>query len=246
MLVRPTHHSRVECLIQRHHALLSGMLANAWAKSHIHPLLVAAITQHDAPWRKPDAAPTFNPDSGLPYDFVDYPPDDKIDFYRDGLDELERVDPYIAYMVSLHYTTFSGTRDHEAFTRSERERRERLESRLAPALVSGAEKALEWLKFFDVFSLHLCLTGPETVASSIPPWLDDADAWSASPDGTDLQLRWAEETTLQVAPWPFDKAVLSFDLHYRDLGGRVDSAAEFDRAWEEAEPGRRTVELTPA
>lgn len=241
MLLRETRHSTWECISQEHHALLSGCLAGAWAQSHLDPLLVSAIGLHDTAWRPVDRRPRFEDDTGLPYDFRSYPLDDKIDFYRSGLDDLESVDPYAAYLVSLHYTTVAGTRDVERLQEDERRRRERLAERLPDPLVSGAEVAVDWMKFFDIFSLHVCLTGPESAPDSIPRWLQDPSDWSQSPDGTSLELAWRDDATLEVAPWPFDKAELSFELHYRLLERRFDSARALEQAWESADFGRRSL-----
>ncbi len=245
MLLRHTRQSGVECLTQQHHAHLSGMLAQAWAQCHLHPLVVAAIGRHDDPWREADADPTYNTETGLPHDFLDYPLDDKLAMYRTGIDALERVDPYLAYMVSLHYTTFAGTEDLERLQTPERRRRQRLEARLDARLVSGAETALAWVKFFDVLSLYLCLTGPDASPASIPSWLEETSAWSTAPDETTIALEWSDERSLAIAPWPFDKAVLSFDLHLRRLPGPTSSREAFAEAWRTAEPDRRRVELTP-
>ena len=244
MLIRQRTDGQFEVITQEHHALLSGMLAQAWAQCHLHPVLVAAITMHDAPWRDVDAEPRFNPETGLPHDFIDYPMDDKIAFYRRGIDRLERIHPYAAYMVSLHYTTFAGTRDVERLQAPERERRDRLETMLEGAFVSGAERALEWVKFFDVLSLHLCLTGPAADPEGIPRWLGDSSSWSTAPDGTALEVAWRDESTLAVTPWPFDKAELTFALYHRVLADRSESADACRKRWEEAEPTSRALRLT--
>lgn len=244
MLIRHTTDETFEVTPQEHHAMLSGMLAQAWAQCHLHPALSSAITLHDAPWRDVDAEPLFNPETGLPHDFIDYPMDEKISFYRRGIDHLERVHPYVAYMVSLHYTTFAGTKGVERLQAPERERRERLEARLDESFASGAERALEWVKFFDVFSLHLCLTGPRAVDEAIPRWLRDSSAWSTAPDGTDLTLGWSDARTLEVSPWPFDKAELTFDLHHRVLRQRADNPDALRSSWDEADLSRRPLRLT--
>lgn len=243
MLIRKTGEPAWECVTQEHHALLSGLLAGAWAQSHIDPLVVSAITLHDAAWRDADAEPRLNPETGVPYDFVSYPYDDKIAFYQSGIDHLEEVHPYIAYMVSLHYTTFSGTRDEVRLQQPEAQRRERLEELIPGPLVSGSGRALEWVKFFDVFSLHLCLTGPEADSDWIPRWLTDSSTWSTAPDGTELELTWADDQTLEVTPWPFDKNVLSLSSYHRRLDKRAGSGEALDRQWHDTDLRVRSIHL---
>ncbi|QDG53549.1 DUF3891 family protein [Persicimonas caeni] len=243
MLIRPTSDSTFECITQEHHAVLSGLLAGAWKPTRLDPLLVQAIGVHDNPWREADAQPLFNDDRGLPHDFITYPMEEKIALYRHGLDALEEVHPWIAHLVSRHYTTFSGTRDVDTLVGPERARRERLEGLIADWRLDASDEALRWVKFFDIFSLHLCLTGPRTQTDSIPRWLTDPDKWSTAPDGTELKLRWESDATLTVDPWPFAEPELDCGLYVRVLEGRAENAEEMERAWREAEVGRRGVRL---
>lgn len=243
MLIRPTSDATFECVTQEHHAIVSGLLAAAWEPSRLDPLLVQAIGLHDTPWREADANPRFNPERGLPHDFITYPMDDKIALYRRGLDALEEMHPWVAHLVSRHYTTFSGTRDADDLTGPEEARRERLEELIDDWRLAASDEALRWVKFFDIFSLHLCLTGPRTQEGSIPRWLTGPDKWSTAPDGTELRLRWADDTTLRVDPWPFAGPELACELYVRVLEGRFESADEMQRGWEDARAGRRDVRM---
>src|SRR5690554_6068293 len=108
MLIRPTIDQSFECIPQEQHALISGVLAGAWAPSRLDPLWVHMICMHDTPWRPADIAPQWNPERGLPHDFITYPMDEKIAHYRSGIDALELVHPWLALMVSRHYSAFAG------------------------------------------------------------------------------------------------------------------------------------------
>lgn len=250
MLIRPTADQTFECVTQEHHAVVSGMLAHAWVGSleggRLDPLWVQAIGLHDNPWRASDAEPSLDEERGLPHDFITYPMDDKIALYRRGLDALEEVHPFVAHLVSRHYTTFSGTRDLERLNRPERERRARLEGLIDPARLDGSDQALAWIKFFDIFSLHLCLTGPRTQQDAIPRWLTDPDRWSTAPDGTELELRWRDDTTLSVEPWPFVAQELSCELYLRVLDERIDEPQALQSVWDAASVQMRSVRLENA
>ncbi len=243
MLIRPTTDQTFECTLQEHHALISGVLAGAWAPSRLDALLVQAIGIHDNPWREADANPVFDAERRLPHDFITYPMEAKIALYRRGIDQLETVHPWVAYLVSRHYTTFSGTRDVDALQRPETARRARLEAMLSDARVAASDEGLRWIKFFDVFSLHLCLTGPRTQPGSVPRWLTDPDAWSTAPDGTELRLRWSDDTTLTVAPWPFVDDSLRLSLYHRRLDDRPQTPAQLAQAWAAAPIVTRAITL---
>ncbi|MFU8805845.1 MAG: DUF3891 family protein, partial [Bradymonadaceae bacterium] len=245
MLIRPTDDGTFECIYQEHHGLLSGVLAGAWTRTRLDPLLVQAIGLHDNPWRGADARVLFNEDTGLPHDFMTYPHGPKFDFYRAGIDELERVDPFVAYLVSRHYTTFAGTRNADALTAPEEERRLRLSGMLSVAQHEELDEALSWTKFFDVFSLYLCLTGPRSRPEDIPSWLLPAGGWTTAPDFTELTLDWLDDETLSVSPWPFATPELSARIYFRLLGERVTNTLELESQWSAAEQGVRDIVLLP-
>lgn len=243
MLIRPTTDSTFECITQEHHAVVSGLLAAAWAESRLDPLLVQAIGLHDNPWRPSDAEPLYNEERGLPHDFITFPMDQKIALYRQGIDQLEEVHPWIAHLVSRHYTTFSGTRDVEELQVPEEMRRQRLEQVITSARLEASDEALRWVKFFDIFSLHLCLTGPRAKQGAIPRWLSDPDKWSTAPDGTELELRWSDESTLSVTPWPFEGTGLGCELYVRVLDSPHESAGALQQVWNEAQLETRPLRL---
>jgi hypothetical protein len=243
MLIRTTTDGTHECMTQEHHALLSGVLAGAWLPTRLPALLVQAIGLHDNPWRPVDAEPTFDPEAGLPHDFLGYPKAEKLDFYRRGIDQLEEVHPYVAYVVSRHYTTFAGTKDAEALTEPEAERRERLAERIRRPLLDEADVALEWVKYFDILSLYICLDGPRATEDSVPPWLEDPTDWAEAPDGTELEFEWRDDRTLAIEPWPFTSKAMDYCLHFRRLDGRTDDAEAFREQWADAPMDVRPVEF---
>jgi hypothetical protein len=245
MLIRHLNDGTFECIPQEHHALLSGLLAGAWAPTRLDPLLVQTVGLHDNAWRQADADPLFDPQVGLPHDFVSYPTERKLEVYDRGLTALEELHPWTAYLVSRHYTTFSGTRDIEAFTRRERARRERLAERISEDRLDVSDEAFGWIKFFDVASLYLCLAGPAAVDDSVPAWLADPSDWNEAPDGTEVEWRWYDDGTVGLQPWPFARAELPVEIHSRRLEERVGDADALASMWADAPRSRRTVTFKP-
>ena len=169
--------------------------------------------------------------------------DDKVAFYRRGIDELEDIDPFVAYLVSKHYTTFSGTRDVARLTEPEELRRERLRQHLDDNLVGHLEKSLEWVKFFDILSLYICLAGPGAARDSIPGWLS-GDHWhEARMERHWMFIGWMTpgyrsnrgHLCQAALCWHSDKA-----------DGRFADRARFDEAWNTASPETRQVNLVDA
>lgn len=251
MLIRKTTASSVTeatfaCISQEQHALISGVLAAAWKPSRLDPLVVQLIGEHDNPWRASDAHPLFDPSTGLPHDFISYPMAQKIDLYRRGIDALEAVDPWVASMVSHHYCSFSGTRNIDGFQTTEKARRKRLSEIINPERVAQSQDALKWLKFFDIFSLTICLCGPNSNPDEIPSWLKDPTAWSTAPNATQIQLMWRTDGCLEIENWPFAQNTIPIRLTPRVLTEKLKSQEALDQTWRTTPPGTRDIILCPA
>ncbi len=244
MLVRTRKDGGAECIMQAHHALLSGVLAAAWRPTRLPPRVVQAIGWHDDPWRPVDREPTLNAESGWPEDFVDVSVEQKVEFYREGIDSLEEVDPYVAYLVSRHYTTFAGTRDVEALCEPERQRRERLKSRLSARQLQETDRAIAWMKYFDVWSLYLCLGGPAADDAAVPRWLDPVENdWLEAPDGTEPSFEWLDDTTVDIdaegasvggEPGVFGDETLGCPIEFRYLDAPCDEQRQLSAKWWDA------------
>lgn len=148
-------------------------------------------------------------------------------------------------MVSLHYMTFSGTLNHAPLTETVADRRRRLAGMLSEDVMNEADPALEWNKFFDIFSLFLCLTGPRAVQESIPRWLR-GDGWQTSPDGVEVDLRWDGDRELTFGEWPFADARLEIPLSLRALSSSYESASTMRQAWDRTTVSTRRLTLRPA
>jgi hypothetical protein len=245
MLIRHRTDGSFECITQEHHALISGLLATEWAPTRLDPLLIQTIGLHDNPWREADTAPAYDPETGLPYDFLSYPTPRKLVMYDTGLSALEALHPWTAYIVSRHYTTFAGTRDIDEFTAQEQTRRERLAEQISETRLADSDDALAWVKFFDVASLYLCLGGPKASDDSVPAWLEDPSTWNEAPDGTEVEWNWYDDGSVGLRPWPFARAELTVDIHHRRLDGPVDNPEALGSTWTDASRGVRQVTFKP-
>lgn len=236
-------------LIRQHdHALASGRLAHEWTGTSSEPAplsheAVLAIALHDLSWREADRAPRRNAATGEILSFETWPVQERIALYSAGLDEVERIHPYAGLLGSLHYGGFLA-KEHEDFGRREAARRDRLRAELGPAAPDEARvrSDLAWLRFFDLLSLFICLTGPAAVRAA-PDWLAAAKV-GAAPAGIQLALRWAEEDTLLVDPFPF-RAPVDLRIPCRDLPLAPFSTDEALRAaWDAAPPASHDIRIT--
>jgi hypothetical protein len=69
-----------------------------------HASILHAIGEHDNGWAEADAAPTTDPDTGQPLDFVNAPPEARQEVWPRGVARLAR-DPWAAALVATHAVT---------------------------------------------------------------------------------------------------------------------------------------------
>lgn len=191
-----------ELINQHDHALLSGEMAlragnPPFMRSDLRTVLTASL--HDASWTKSDSS--FQ---SAPYHFVDYPMSGKLDIYKTGIDDMEKVDKYVALLTSLHYTAFfsqNGPEETRNFLRNEEKRQQRLRSLFPNDDISLAH---EQLKMWDNFSLYVCLNKPGVRKEDEHPWFKNGiKAVSAAGESILVKCNWKDERTVAFSPYPF-------------------------------------------
>ncbi len=243
--VRP---QQLRLIRQQDHAGISGTMASEWSGFSkdcriLSFRLILAARMHDGSWNQTDEAPILNPDTGQPFHFANFPIRERLQIYRKGLDKIERVDPYVASLVSLHYSSFKGTREVEEFCSEEEARRRRLREQLPKAEEAMLEEELPYLKLFDRLSLDLCLGAPGSLPESLPSWLQPEQI-ARAPDGTAFKLRWEGDATLIFEPSPFRHRSLHINVPYRDLPAHTyQDSHDLHQAWEAASPEEWHMEI---
>lgn len=174
---------------QVEHARIAAEIAEAWGNDQTPSLprrdeFVAAVRHHDHGWSEWEAAPTRNPATGRPRDFLEMPMPDATAIWTRSIDACANLSPWCGLWVSRHFGRLAeqahqhraddGDREAAAtFLQQQRGRqtdwRRGLTGRHTPEL---EEAGFQWLRFFDLFSLWLCCaerTGPETLAVANVP-----------------------------------------------------------------------------
>lgn len=214
-------------LIEQHeHALVSGEFARRWAeRPEPFDRAVYAIANHDLAWKGPDSRVRWNDESDRPYSFVDYPAEEKVRAYSEGLDVLEARDEYAACLCGMHYATllreFGKTPVEARFVETEERRQERLRAGMSAEEIGSLERNLQLLKLCDGLSLFVCLNEPGS--SGQPPPYPEGFRF----DGKTYRPVWKDERTLRLDPnpftEPFDVAIPYWEVgeNRRTLGGGV-------------------------
>jgi hypothetical protein len=98
-------------ITQHDHANISGQIAQNWKGDYFKDVerkeeVLLGIREHDRGWIEPDSAPLWNSIQLKPYDFVEYPLESKVVFYKKGIDEVETISIYAGLLCSAHYASF--------------------------------------------------------------------------------------------------------------------------------------------
>lgn len=153
---------------QNDHAHLSAEIARRFEHFFINdPYFndaLVAIYEHDRSWIVPDAALRWNLEKQRPYDFIDYPLHEKLDYYRLGLDETENLNPYAGLLCSMHYTSFinrdATDKESQEFLKAEQNRQYILRNQLKIIEDTLLNKHFQLLQLCDNLSLYVCLNRP--------------------------------------------------------------------------------------
>lgn len=226
MIIRPDGSDLL--LIRQHdHSVLAGRIMAAWCADGLparpsRDRVLAATREHDIGWDPEDAAPTVNPETAAPHDFVSAPLEQRHRPWARAIDQLAEEDPYVAALVAQHAITVYRRYAHdpawEGFFRMLTERRDDLfarfsESQQATAAPEGGAPVDSFLQDYaivglgDLFSLIYCNGWPE-------PYL--MESYQAILHGD----------RLQIAPDPFAGASVPLDVEARRIPARLYASDE--------------------
>ncbi len=224
---------------QASHAWLSGQLARAWGNEQFsspepHEEVCLAADQHDVGMAAWDLEPGFDPDTGLPYSFMEMPLAVHLDLWLQGPRRLVSQSAYAAVLVSMHGWRLYARRDLDrsppeeaeairGFLDAQRRLQDDLISNLrqqqgaAPGTdpeVLERNSLLLWT--WDYLSLALCLGWDPATAKGAP-----------SRDGqVDLEVRSASGGSFRLEPWPFAADAVTVRCEGRRLPERFRDGAE--------------------
>jgi hypothetical protein len=203
------------------HAHLSGELAEGWREEiPCRTVVLPTIYRHDDGWRAWEAAPTIDPATGRPRSFLDMPHAKTHEIWQKSIAGVADLGPLAQFMVAEHFCRLrrsgeaSGDPQVQAFL-GEFDGRYRQwlaqwqSENPARNTLAVAERAVDWLQFFDLFSLWLCMadrTQPHQLTL---------------PGGTNLSLLPVQpgwnESTLMVDPWPWPQPSRQLQTHGRRI-----------------------------
>jgi len=235
---------------QHHHALVSGVMAKYWRVDafigeHIREQVEYAVAQHDRAWIPLDQLPLWNEDKQQPYAFTDYPMNEKMLRYQEGVNQVEDRSKYGALLCSLHYRSFfpekSKDQAIQSFIDYEEKRQKKLKIELDEKVGDKAIKVhFDLLQFWDNLSLYCCMNEQGVNKEHELSWFRDGfpQQFAFAPDG--IIAHWHGEDTVVLDPFPFESS-FQVDIPFRRF--RHDQIEEigFTQAWKDSALHNRKV-----
>ena len=233
----------VLAISQPEHALISGQILAAWARS-LDERVVLAAGQHDVAWLDWEVAPAFDAQTGRPREFRTIGVAEHAPMWERGVDRaLAAWGRRVALLVSRHGSTIyrrfndrhrsavgPGQIADELAAQDYLARHQHLQDGWAAALGLDADTVAhdaELIAFADTLSLILCGALPVSAPLDIA---HHSITLSVHRDGS-----------YGLDPWPFASNTLGFEIEARPLpeaGRFADAAAMQD--WL-ADPARTTL-----
>lgn len=193
-----------------------------------------------------DVEPDRNPESGLPYSFIEMPVELHLRHWREGPRRLLAQSRYAALLASMHGSRLQRRRDQARlppaqaqavrdYLAEQAEFQQQLSASLpaAPGLLKRNHQLL-WI--WDFLSLALCLKWAPTAAHDVPTATGPAEMALTPGDG---------QRRLTITPWPFRSSSLSVQCEGRRLEAHYGSDEAMRRALSEAVWETLEFELRP-
>jgi hypothetical protein len=206
-----------QVVLQTDHADLSADLARAWqGLTAARESVILATERHDDGWAVWEQAPTVEPDSGKPLNFLDVHISAHLAFYRACITAVTDHDPYAGLLISMHgagiYRQRYGTdlklklnRHAEAVALIDAfvaEQEGAYPARIEALGISDDErwKNYKLLQMFDRLSLYA--------------GMNDLEAGAAATIN-EFELEPLASWTVKLKPFPFDGNSASFAMKRR-------------------------------
>lgn len=240
-------------ITQPDHAEIAGIFADHWKVTAFMGFdrleeTLFAVREHDRCWEKADHTPLLNIETGVPYSFDDHPDNLKIGLYRKGIDEMEKLHPYAALLLSRHFAWFFSQETAGAgleYYRSEVVRQQKLLKQLdiQNKELEEVEFHFRLLQFCDNLSLFICLNEE---GENRHPWFKNGipNSEKLGLGKKLLKASWQKDGGLRVTRFPFDEP-FTVRLKYRTIPTPLQDQESLDRLWKKAEVQTKDIRIVP-
>ncbi len=260
MLYREDPHGRI-AITQPIHALVSGQLARVWGNAQFGKFapweeVCLGAEQHDVGHTAWELAPTLNPQTGLPYSFLEMPRQVHVQLWSSAARLVLPQGRYAALLVSLHgtvlYERYNAANDPPEIV-------EAVQNYLAEARVFQAAtlaslradpsyapyvtdevvaRNRRLVQVWDALSLFICYGRQQSRSVQQVPT-------ATTPTTVTLTPRNDDPATLLIAPWPFSREQVRLVYEGRRLATTFSDETCMREALEQAPSIRLETTLLP-
>lgn len=261
MLYREDPHGRI-AITQPMHAWVSGQLARAWGNAQFGQFapweeVCLGAEQHDVGHTAWELAPTLNPQTGLPYSFLEMPRQVHVQLWSSAARMVLPQGRYAALLVSLHgtvlYEHYNPTNDPteiaeavQNYLSGARAFQEAMLTSLrsdpsyAPyATDEGVARNRRLVQVWDALSLFICYGRQQSRSVQQVPT-------ATTPTTVTLTPRNDDPATLLVAPWPFRQEQVQLVYEGRRLTTTFSDETRMREAFDQASSIRLETTLLPS
>jgi uncharacterized protein DUF3891 len=245
MLYREVKQGRI-AITQPTHAWLAGQLARAWGNERFGDVVpfeevCLGAEQHDVGHTAWEQAPTLNPQTGLPYSFLEMPRQLHVQIWSQAARCVLPQGRYAALLVSLHgtrlYQRYDAANDIPENARAVQQYRDQEHTFQEELLTSlrtdphygpySTEEVVErnrrLVGIWDALSLAICFG-----RTSQQSWQQVPTATSTTT--LTLTARDDDPTQLMITPWPFRRQQVALVYEGRSLAETFSNEAEMRAA----------------
>ena len=238
------------------HAWVAGQMARNWRLDDfvaVREEVCLAAEQHDLGFLAWEQAPTLNPNTGLPYTFLEMPRAMHLAIWTSGIQSMLQFGRYPAVLVSRHFVGLAqhagraGRQQEERLLIEFLDRQEAFQTSLSTSLMNdfyysefSVEKILRHhqrlVSLWDWISLLLCqgLDKPQKVV-----W----NPWNAHCAELNFHPVHNEDLKVMVRPWPFAVPALKLICEGRRLLGTYSEEDAMRESLRAAAPVVLTITL---
>ncbi|PAV28272.1 hypothetical protein CIL05_18060 [Virgibacillus profundi] len=240
---------------QDNHAIVSGDIMSKWKSSlfkgqDFRKSVEYAIYKHDCGWHPFDKQPFWNDESQAPYTFVDFPTLPKIVLYKNGIDEVEKVDAYAALLCSEHYKRFllnNTSTEAQSFVKAEELRQKRIFDSFKMLHKRLFNHHYSLIQLGDNLSLYICLNEPGVTKENEHRFFKNGIPLSSSLNGFNQQkveLHWMDTKTIAMSEFPFENEV-HITLKQKTVAKKLITNKGLLKGYEQTPYEEITVRLIP-
>ncbi|WP_173918047.1 DUF3891 family protein [Halobacillus sp. Marseille-Q1614] len=241
-------------IAQHDHALVSGEIVLHWRnkfllRSKLREEADWAISQHDRAWIPLDQSPLWNDEKQRPYSFVDYPVEEKLKAYQQGIQEVADRSYYAGILCSNHYQSFFSKDSDDPlvlrFLKEEEERCRKLAKKMKMEVPPDIYQLhFDRLQFCDDISLYVCMQEPGIDKEDEIKWFKNGfrQKFDGAPNG--IMPKWPDPMHVTLDPFPFEHP-FNVRIPYRLVNKEDIKNKGLTDAYQEADVHEREVRFIP-